>query len=212
MKLRLRSMGLELFEDCVGFLDGTIFSCKLKPFCDNWGIQYVNHWKKAYSLQATIISDDLGRIVHFSSIYPTSVHDERCRHATRIWHNSGKSSHYITRACQRRRYIQPTYAKLWCHIEEFLARKEFLIADSAYPETYNCMVPYKTPRGRVWSGERRFNRKFYSSRIWIEQTIRGLKHRFAYLKNISNKGNLSQDWLKEVYKRSASVVILHNLL
>ena len=86
------------------------------------------------------------------------------------------------------------------------------MADSAYPLMYNCMVPYKTPRGRGLSGERRrFNRKFSSLRIRIEHTIGGLKNRFAYLKEISNKGNLNQDQLKEVYKRIVSVVILHNL-
>jgi len=49
-------------------------------------------------------------------------------------------------------------------------------------------------------------------RIRIEQTIGWLKNCFVYLKEIPNKGNLSQDQLKEIYKRIASVVILHNLL
>lgn len=46
----------------------------------------------------------------------------------------------------------------------------------------------------------------------IEQTIGRLKNHFAYLKEIPNKGNLSQDQLKEIYIWIALVVILHNLL
>jgi len=82
--------GFGLFEDCPGSLDSTISPFKFKPFSDHRGIQYVNHRKKAYGLQATIICDVLGRIVHFSLIYPAPVYDARCWRATRICRNPGK--------------------------------------------------------------------------------------------------------------------------
>ena len=87
------------------------------------------------------------------------------------------------------------------------------MVDSAHPATYSSMILYETPRERVLSDERtRFKRKFSHSRMRIEQTIGRLKNHFAYLKEIPNKGNLSQDQLKEIYIWIALVVILHNLL
>ncbi|RPB27335.1 hypothetical protein L211DRAFT_894039, partial [Terfezia boudieri ATCC MYA-4762] len=78
MKKRLRDSGFELFKDCVGFLDGTTFPFKFKPYPDDRGVHFFNYRKKCYGLQAMIICDDVGRIVIFSSVYPASVHDGRC--------------------------------------------------------------------------------------------------------------------------------------
>lgn len=90
MKQRLRDAGFELFEDCIGVVDGTMFPFKWKPFPDDRAVQYWNYRKKSYGLQATIVCDDMGRIIHFSSVYPGSVHDARCWRATKLISQPGR--------------------------------------------------------------------------------------------------------------------------
>lgn len=67
--------GWNLLKDCVGILDGSYFRLKLKPYPDGRAVPYLNHSQKIYGLQATMICNDLGRIIHFTSLYPASVHD-----------------------------------------------------------------------------------------------------------------------------------------
>lgn len=88
-----------------------------------------------------------------------------------------------------------------------------MLADLAYILTNWCITPFKTPRGGFLTPEmRKFNKCLSGLRIKIEHTIGRLKARFSYLRVIPNKGNLSQDQLREIYKAIGSAVILHNML
>lgn len=95
IKLRLRDRGFCLFEDCVGFLDGTMFAFKWKPYPDERLVTYFNHRKKAYGLQAPLICDNLGRILHFSLLFPDSAHDACCWRATQIARHPGMSGQWL---------------------------------------------------------------------------------------------------------------------
>lgn len=205
MKSRLRNSdrGIDLWQDCVGVLDGTYFPFKFKPYPDERAIQYFNHHKKFYGLQATVICNDRGKVIYFSSIYPASVHDARCFKATNVYRNPGKLAFKAT----------SPLLHLTCLLDDYFDRNEFLLADSAYSLTKWCITPYKTPRGGVMSRDhRRFNRQLSQLRIKVEHTIGQLKARFSFLRCIPNKGNLTEGQLREIYKWVGSAIVLHNLL
>ena len=93
MKLRLNnsdSAGHKLWQDCVRTLNGTYFALKFKPYPDERSVQYFNHCKKFYRLEAIVICNDRGKIIYFSSVYLASVHDARYFKATNIYCNPGK--------------------------------------------------------------------------------------------------------------------------
>lgn len=79
-----------LFKHCVGVIDGTYFAFKFKPYPDERSVQFFNYRKKFYGLQATVICDDLGRILQFSSVFPALVHDARCFRVTRLAQHPGE--------------------------------------------------------------------------------------------------------------------------
>lgn len=59
---------------------------------------------------------------------------------------------------------------------------------------------------------RRFNKQLSRLRIKIEHTIGQLKARFSVLRSIPDKGNLSHDQLRDIYKWIGSAVMLYNFL
>ena len=96
MKLRLQARpSWQVFEDCIGMLDGTLI-----PFTGKPGIpmdiaaDYFNHRKQHYGMQATIICDDENRINLFSCKYPGSVHDSRAFKRTSIGSGRDLKTYY----------------------------------------------------------------------------------------------------------------------
>ena len=88
-----------------------------------------------------------------------------------------------------------------------------MLADSACSLTNWCITPHKTPRGGVMSSDcRRFNKQLSRLRIKIEHTIGRLNIRCSILHSILNKGNLSHNQLRDIYKWVGSAVVLHNFL
>lgn len=83
IRARIQASRFAMWEDVVGIVDGTNFNFKFKPYKDHRSVQYFNHRKKAYGLQATVICNDRGEIIYFHSQFPSSVHDARAFRATR---------------------------------------------------------------------------------------------------------------------------------
>ena len=108
MRLRLRAderkNGWGLFESCVGIVDGTLLPFKIQPAEPEIAIEFFNRRKQRYGLQATIICDDRNRILQFVSKHPGSAHDARVYRSMDIYQ----------------------------HPENYCARGEYVIADSAY--------------------------------------------------------------------------------
>lgn len=117
-KARLKDSSHSLWEDCVGIVDGTFLTFRWRPLAKDTSVQYFNHRKKAYGLQATVICDDQRRIIHFTALYPGAVHDARAFKSTCLWN----------------------------HPQDFLSHSLFILADSAYPLTQWCLTPYNRLR------------------------------------------------------------------
>ena len=184
-KARLQDSAHSFWEDCVGIVDGTFLTFRWRPFTKEVSVQYFNQRKKAYGIQATVMCDDQRRIIHFTALYPGAVHDARAFKSTRLWNNP----------------------------HNYLSRGQFLLADSAYPLTHWCLIPYKCPRGEQLDAEhKRFNRKLSALRVRIENTIGILKARWAFLKCIPNRGGGDRESLKWYYEWIGAAVVLHNLL
>lgn len=185
IKVRLQETEHDLFEDCVGIVDGTFLEFRWKPMDKVTSVQYWSYRKKAYGLQATVICDDQKRITHFTALFPGAVHDARAFKATRLWN----------------------------HPREFLLRGQFLLGDSAYPLTPWIIVPYKSSQGlRLDANHRQFNKALSALRVRIEHTIGQLKARWSFLRCIPNRGGLCKEDLRGYYEWIGSAVVLHNLL
>ena len=91
MRERLVKKGFEVFERCVGIVDGTLIVLKEKPALDRIAsMAYFNYRKQKYGFQATVVCDDEGRILKFSSHFLGAVHDARA------WKRVGLASLEIT--------------------------------------------------------------------------------------------------------------------
>ncbi|RPB21763.1 hypothetical protein L211DRAFT_755297, partial [Terfezia boudieri ATCC MYA-4762] len=79
MRSRLHNAGFSIFSECIGIVDGTLIPFKWRPYPkENMAIQYRNYRKSRYGLQATVVCDDMARILFFHSTFPGSSHDARC--------------------------------------------------------------------------------------------------------------------------------------
>lgn len=77
--------GFPVFRDCVGMIDGSLLAFRWRPFpTEERAMQYWNHRKSKYGLQATLVCNDKGRILYFSSSYPGYSHDAKCLSLTDI--------------------------------------------------------------------------------------------------------------------------------
>ena len=60
MKIRMTedqyNHGWQLWQDCVGVIDGTFLPFAKRPFPQDQAVYYWNHRKKKYGLQATIVT------------------------------------------------------------------------------------------------------------------------------------------------------------
>ena len=188
MKLRMindkYSHGWELWEDCIGIVDGTFIPFARRPFPQDRAIYYWSHRKKKYGLQATIICDDTRRILVFHSRFPGGCHDSRAFKSLEL-------TNYPTR---------------------YFKQHEYIIGDAAYQLTHRLIVPFRRSGGLIASDKARFNTSLSKLRVRVEHTIGMLKARFAFLRCIPNTGNLSAEQLNWIYGWMGASVIIHNLL
>ena len=147
-------------------------------------INYFNYRKQKYGFQATVISDDQGRITRFNAGLPGSVHDARAWRKLDVFQDPA-------------RYFRPD---------------EYLLADSAYPLNKYTIVPFKRPANSGLQLQHKiFNQRLSSLRVSIEHCIGRLKARFASLRGLPHRIR-GADNKAACLKWIGSCVILHNLL
>lgn len=186
MKARLRAKDFAVWEDCVGFIDGTMFPFATRPaFGKEDARNYYNMRKHAYGQHATVVCDDKNRIIHFTSLFPGSVSDQRAFRVTDL-------------------YQKP---------EEFFRNQyQYLLGDKGYALNERLIIPFKQPRsGKPPKEQRRFNWKLSSLRVKAEHTIGILKLRFRSLQRLPVR-LVSQEKLSEALRWIGACVVLHNML
>ena len=140
--------------------------------------------KSNYSLTAAVVCDHRRRIQYVLTGLPGSAHDQRVYGRTRLARNP----------------------------DEFFARSEYILADSAYTPTKTVVPVLKKPVGRDLNrNETKFNHAMASARVVAEHTIGVLKMRFQSLRGlrvmIQGKRSVGKavNWM-------LACVVLHNLL
>lgn len=138
--------------------------------------------KSRYGISSMVVCTVDFRIIYTCTGAPASVHD------TRVWRNS-----HLAR-----------------NIEQYFAPHEYLLADSGYPLSPQCIIPYKKPHSRV-PRNTKFNYYLSRLRIKVEHCIGILKGRFQSLRGfrfllVKPRHN------KDVVQWFDACVVLHNML
>jgi len=170
------------FPNCVGLIDGTLFPLALKPTTED-ASDY--HGRKfGYSLNCMIICDHKRRVIAYLAGWPGSAHDSR----------------------------------VWEKMEQFqfpennFDKRQYLLGDSAFENTWFLVSAYVKPRGTVleWDQDH-FNTAMASPRVLSEHCIGLMKGRFPWLRSIRTRIDGKKS-LKYIIRMIDVCVILHNLM
>ncbi|KAF3901799.1 hypothetical protein AA313_de0205720 [Arthrobotrys entomopaga] len=193
MKARLRgSPKSKAWEDCIGFIDGTLVPFNSKPgFPMDIASGFFNRRKHRYGMAVTVVCDDQNRILHFTCLFPGSAHDSRAFKAT----------------------------DLYQHPDNYFSnRHQYLVGDQAYALSSRMITPFKKPRNRnITQEQKRFNTCLSHIRVAVENTIGILKSRFRCLKSlpvrlIGEDESTIKAGLSKVNHWMGACAVLHNLL
>lgn len=146
----------EIFEGCVGYIDGTFVNLQFTPEVDDYYF-YFNR-KKTYAINVMAVCTD-GRQITFLRVGDTSaVHDVRVFSRSLLHQQPG----------------------------DFFEPNEYLIGDSAYSASIHMIPPFKGARIRGAQGRacRKFNFILSQRRIAIEHTFGMIKAQFPALTNL----------------------------
>lgn len=138
--------------------------------------------KGVYCINLQLVCDDEGYIRYYITGWPGSVYDNTVFSKSRL-------------------YQQP---------ENHFSPDQFLLADSGYALTHNCMVPYRQPYASEPLNQK-YNELFSSARVKIELLNGSIKTRFGSLKGIPTQVK-SKDDFKRVNRHIVATLVLHNVL
>jgi hypothetical protein len=168
---------------CVAIADGTLFPLAYEPQSDD-APDYSGR-KFKYSLTVMIVNDDERRIRYYYSGMPGTCHDARVYRAT----------------------------QLFKHPEQYFGPNQYLVADSAIPNSPTVVSAYKCPNGySLGPEETRFNTRLGKLRIISEHTIGILKGRFPWLKSIPMVITEDPSSVRKILQYIDCCIILHNML
>jgi hypothetical protein len=173
------------FKNCLGFVDGTLFSFFNQP-STNDSSDYHGR-KTGYGLTSLIMCDDQRIIRYYLSGWPASAHDNR------VFRNSDLFQRAAT-------YFGPS---------------QYVLGDSAYQNMWFMVSAYKKPIRRQLSAENeRFNKALSKARVLSEHCIGILKGRFPILRSIRMKlmEETKERNMRKILRMIDVTVILHNFL
>jgi len=139
--------------------------------------------KKKYCMQFQIVCDPSKLIRHLFTGYPGSVHDAKVYAASSI--SSQVQTHF--------------------------SLDEYLLGDSAYPNSGSLIVPFRRRQGSLTPSRRKFNKELSSNRVAVEHTIGIFKGRFQCLQGLRLNVNKEEGHKMVCYWIQACAV-LHNIL
>jgi hypothetical protein len=171
------------WPNTVGIADGTLFPLTYEPQSED-APDYSGR-KFKYSLTVMIVNDDRRRIRYYYAGMPGSCHDARVYRQT----------------------------KLFKYPEQHFSPHEFIVADSALPNSPTVVSAFKSPAGYALGvDEQKFNTHLGRLRVLSEHTIGILKGRFPWLKSIPMVVTNNPSSLRKILQYIDCCIVLHNLL
>jgi hypothetical protein len=171
------------WPNTVGIADGTLFPLTYEPQSED-APDYSGR-KFKYSLTVMIVNDDNRRIRYYYAGMPGSCHDARVYRQTKLFKNPAA-------------YFSPG---------------QFIVADSALPNSATVVSAFKSPTGyALGEEEQKFNTHLGRLRVLSEHTIGILKGRFPWLKSIPMVLTDKPSSLRKVLQYIDCCIIVHNLL
>ena len=180
MKQRLMATG---FRHCVGIIDGTLVCLDRRP-AHHHECYYSR--KSDYSINCTIVCDDLCRVTYFLAGWPGSVHDNRVFRNTDLFQNKAK----------------------------YFSTNEYLLGDSAYSSNQIMVQAFKKTKGQADLPQRkeRFNTFLAEVRITSEHCIGMIKGRFPSMRRLNVWIKDGKKQVKHIVELITSCIIIHNLM
>jgi hypothetical protein len=171
------------WPNTIAIADGTLFPLTYEPQSED-APDYSGR-KFKYSLTVMIVNDDKRRIRYYYSGMPGTCHDARVYRQTRLFK----------------------------YPEQYFGPQQFLVADSALPNSPTVVSAYKCPNGHSLNMDQSlFNTHLGRIRITSEHTIGILKGRFPWLKSIPMVITERASSVRKILQYIDCCIVLHNLL
>jgi hypothetical protein len=171
------------WPNTVGIADGTLFPLTYEPQSED-APDYSGR-KFKYSLTVMIVNDDNRRVRYYYAGMPGSCHDARVYRQTKLFKNPA----------------------------EYFSPDQFIVADSALPNSPTVVSAFKSPTGyALGEEEQKFNTHLGRLRVLSEHTIGILKGRFPWLKSIPMVVTDKPSSLRKILQYIDCCIIMHNLM